>query len=122
MCYLKKFLLDCCIRNLSKKTISSYDFQISIFINYMESEFNETNITKIKKVHIKTYVLDLQETKKPTYINQLLKTVKLFYKYMVVKEYIDKNIVEGISYLKTEKTLLNTFNDQEVSRMIICYF
>lgn len=88
----------------------------------MELEFNETNITKIKKVQIKTYALDLQETKKSTYINQLLKTVKLFYKYMVVEEYIDKNIVEGISYLKTEKTLLNTFNDQEVFRMINYYF
>lgn len=41
---------------------------------------------------------------------------------MVVEGYIDKNIVEGISYLKTEKTLLNTLNDQEVSRMIITIF
>ena len=49
----------------------------------MESEFDESNIVKVKKIHIKKYVLDLQETKKATYINELIKTLKLFFKYMV---------------------------------------
>lgn len=80
---LDEFLLDCRIRNLSKRTIKTYDYQISIFVNYMESEFDESNIVKVKKIHIKKYVLDLQETKKATYINQLIKTLKLFFKYMV---------------------------------------
>lgn len=40
---------------------------------------------------------------------------------MVKEEYIEKNIVEGIFYLKTERAFLNTFNDSEVSSMISCY-
>ncbi|MGO3838272.1 MAG: tyrosine-type recombinase/integrase [Vagococcus sp.] len=118
---LDEFLLDCRIRNLSKRTIKTYDYQISIFVNYMESEFDESNLLKIKRIHIKKYVLDLQETKKATYINQLIKTLKLFFKYMVNEEYLEKNIVEDISYLKTERALLNTFNDREVSSMISYY-
>lgn len=118
---LDEFLLDCRIRNLSKRTIKTYDYQISIFVNYMESEFDESNLLKIKRIHIKKYVLDLQETKKATYINQLIKTLKLFFKYMVKEEYLEKNIVDDISYLKTERALLNTFNDREVSSMISYY-
>ena len=118
---LDEFLLDCRIRNLSKRTIKTYDYQISIFVNYMESEFDESNIVKVKKIHIKKYVLDLQETKKATYINELIKTLKLFFKYMVREEYIEKNIVEDISYLKTKRALLNRFNDSEVSSMISYY-
>lgn len=118
---LDEFLLDCRIRNLSKRTIKTYDYQISIFVNYMESEFDESKLLKVKKVHIKKYVLDLQETKKATYINQLIKTLKLFFKYMVKEEYLEKNIVDDISYLKTERALLNTFNDREVSSMINYY-
>lgn len=118
---LEEFLLDCKVRNLSKKTISSYDYQIGIFINYMETEFNEKSIKKIKKVHVKKYLLDLQETKKPTYINQLLKTLKLLFNYGVVEGYLDNNIISNISYLRTETTLLNTFNDDEVINMIEFY-
>ncbi|MCI0130046.1 tyrosine-type recombinase/integrase [Vagococcus sp. CY53-2] len=118
---LEEFLLDCKVRNLSKKTISSYDYQIGIFINYMETEFNEKSIRKIKKVHVKKYLLDLQETKKATYINQLLKTLKLLFNYGVVEGYLDKNIISNISYLRTETTLLNTFNDDEVINMIEFY-
>ena len=118
---LEEFLLDCKVRNLSKKTISSYDYQIGIFINYMETEFNEKSIKKIKKVHVKKYLLDLQETKKPTYINQLLKTLKLLFNYGVVEGYLDNNIISNISYLRTETTLLNTFNDDEVINMIGFY-
>lgn len=118
---LDEFLLDCRIRNLSKRTIKTYDYQISIFVNYMELEFDEPNLLKIKKAHIKKYVLDLQETKKATYINQLIKTLKLFFKYIVKEEYLEKNLVEDISYIKTERALLNTFNDIEVSSMINYY-
>lgn len=63
---LDEFLLDCRIRNLSNRTITTYDYQISIFVNYMESELDESNILKLKKTHTKKYVVDLQETKKAT--------------------------------------------------------
>lgn len=63
---LDEFLLDCRIRNLSNRTIRTYDYQISIFVNYMESELDESNILKLKKTHTKKYVVDLQETKKAT--------------------------------------------------------
>ncbi|MGY3766632.1 tyrosine-type recombinase/integrase [Vagococcus vulneris] len=118
---LEEYLLDCRIRNLSKKTINSYNYQIGIFVKYMEAEFNEKDISKIKRVYVKKYVLDLQETKKSNYVNQLLKTLKLLFKYAVEEEYLDKSVMENISYLKTDTVLLNTFNDREVASMIDFY-
>lgn len=118
---LEEYLLDCKIRNLSKKTISSYNYQIGIFVKYMETEFNEKDIVKVKKIHVKKYLLDLQETKKANYINQLLKTLKLLFRYAVEEDYLDKNVIDNVSYLKTERVLLNTFNDTEVANMIVHY-
>ncbi|HCM89006.1 MULTISPECIES: tyrosine-type recombinase/integrase [Vagococcus] len=118
---LEEYLLDCKIRNLSKKTISSYNYQIGIFVKYIETEFNEKDIVKVKKIHVKKYLLDLQESKKSNYINQLLKTLKLLFRYAVEENYLDKNVIDNVSYLKTERVLLNTFNDTEVANMIEHY-
>ncbi len=118
---VEEFLLDCRVRNLSKRTIETYQSQIRVFSSYIFSEFELDKLEEIKKPHVKSFILWMKEERSANYINQILKALRTFYKYLLVEEYIDRNFMLDIQYLKSEKRLINTFNDQEVAAMISFY-
>ena len=61
--YLKEYLLDCKIRNLSHQTIVNKQIQLNVVTNYLKDEFGVTKLEKIKKVHIKVMLsLNLRVT------------------------------------------------------------
>ena len=118
---VEEFLLDCRVRNLSKRTIETYRSQIRVFSSYIFSEFELDKLEEIKKPHVKSFILWMKEERSANYINQILKALRTFYKYLFTEEYIDRNFMLDIQYLKSEKRLINTFNDQEVAAMIGFY-
>lgn len=118
---VEEFLLDCRIRNLSPKTLSSYKSQLSLVGKYIEDEFGIVEMERISKVHYKQFIIHCQETGKAIkYTNTLIKVSKVFGKY-VENEYGIQNATRGISNLKEPKRLLNTFTDDEVRGMISYY-
>lgn len=50
---LEEYSLDCRIRNLSKRTIESYKFQLTAFGRYLKDDLCLNDVTAVKKVHIK---------------------------------------------------------------------
>ena len=56
--YLKEYLLECKIRNLSHQTIVNKQIQLNVVTNYLKDEFGVTKLEKIKKVHIKSWLYD----------------------------------------------------------------
>lgn len=118
---VEEFLLDCRIRNLSPKTLSSYKSQLGVVGKYVESEFGITEIEDISKVHYKQFIIHCQENGKAIkYTNTLLKVLRVFGKY-VENEYGIQNVARDIRNLKEPKRLLNTFTDDEVRGMISFY-
>lgn len=58
---VEEFLLDGRVRNLSKRIISTYQSQIRVFRNYIFLEFQLNGLEDIKKPHVKSFILAMQE-------------------------------------------------------------
>ena len=60
-------------------------------MDYLDREYDITQIKDVKPFHIKHFLLLKQEEgKKPQYINDLLKVYKTFFRYLEEEEYLDK--------------------------------
>ena len=117
--FLREYLLDCKIRNLSQQTIKNKRIQNKVAINYFEHEFGITKLGKVKKVHVKAYLNNkLESDCKASTINTHLKILKSFFAYGVEEGYISVNPAETIKLLKREKAIFTVFNDNEIVNMV----
>lgn len=119
---LKEFILELEIQNYSKRTLKSYKNNNLLMFNYIRKEFNIIDVEDVKPIHIKAYIKFLQrQRRKPTYINEVVKCFGAFFKYATNEEIIEVNPMLKVSWVKESKVIINTFNDDEVSRMMKVY-
>lgn len=119
---LKEFILELEIQNYSKRTLKSYKNNNLLMFNYLRKEFNIIDVEDVKPIHIKAYIKFLQrQRRKPTYINGVVKCFRAFFKYATNEEIIEVNPMLKVSWVKESKVIINTFNDDEVSRMMKVY-
>lgn len=119
---VEEFVLELQIQNYSPRTIKGYRNNNLLMFTYIDKEFGITDIEEVKTVHIKAYIKFLQKKKRTTtYINGIIKCFRAFFKYSVNEEYIKVNPMLSIGWLRDRKTLINTFTDNEVERMMQVY-
>jgi integrase/recombinase XerD len=98
---LEEFLYECEIKNYTKGTIKSYKNNNNLFLNFIESECEITEIENLKPAHIKRYIkFAAQKGLKLTHVNSILKTLRAFMKYYVDEEYIDENPFLKVNWQK----------------------
>lgn len=68
--YLEDFLLACQSKNLSPKTLSSYEQSLKLFLAYLKAEHGVEDVQRVKAGHIRQYVAYLQERGKYTVVNR----------------------------------------------------
>ena len=118
---LKEFKYDMEIRNLTPRTIKTSYNSTAKFFKYCKSEFKIEDLEQLNAIHIKSYVAYLQKLKRSeVYINSILKYLKSFFKYCMKEEYIleRKNPMNKLNWVKERKTLIETFTDREVYKML----
>jgi len=116
---LKEFKFECEIRKFSPRTIKGYINNNLLFLNFCEKEFRITELSSIKRAHIKGYVHFLMQKKlAETYINGLLKCFRAFFKYCVNEGYIPENPCLKVGWQKESKVIIKAFSDDEVSRLL----
>jgi site-specific recombinase XerD len=77
--YLQQFLFDCGLRNLSAKTLQSYESILNLFIHWLEKE--NIPFDKVDKMVIRNYLHHVQEKGySPFTIKSLQTHLKLFFK------------------------------------------
>lgn len=119
---LKEFLLEIEIKNYTKRTIKTYKNNNLLFITYLKNEFNIEEIEDVTQLNIKQYVRFLmKQGRKSTYINSILKNIRSFMGYVADEGYINKNIALNVKWQKEEKVIIQTFNDDEVYKMLSAY-
>lgn len=119
---LKEFTFDLQIKNYSKRTIETYNYNTDQFIKYLNEYHEISEIEDISSMHVKKFVqYQLDIGNKATYINTLIKSLRSFYTYLVAEEYITLNIMTRTKLLKEDKTVISTFTDKEVAKMIEAY-
>lgn len=118
----KEFIFDCQVRNLSPRTVKNYEKELSYFVRYLAEEHNVEVLENLKPIHIKKYVVMLQESKyKPSYVNDLLKAVKVMCGYAFQEGYTSELITKRVKYIKEPRVLIHTFSDSEIVKMIQYY-
>ena len=118
----KEFILDCKVRNLSQRTVRNYEKQLAYFIRFLKEAQGVYSLEKLKTVHIKQFIAMLQEKKnKPSYVNDLLKVVKVLCRYAYEEGYTAELITKKVKNVKEPKVLIHTFSDDEIVRMIKYY-
>ncbi|MET3684325.1 integrase/recombinase XerD [Alkalibacillus flavidus] len=58
---LDHFMLQCDAKNLSPKTLKSYDQSLKLFLHYVHHEHEINEVDKIKTFHIRSYIKYLKE-------------------------------------------------------------
>ncbi len=116
---LKEFILELEIKNYSKRTLKSYKNNNLLMFTYLEKEFEVVEVEDVKTPHIKSYIKFLErQGRKTSYINGLLKCFRAFFKYVVDEEILSLNPMARVGWVREGKVIINTFNDEEVSKMI----
>ncbi|WP_407672977.1 site-specific integrase [Paenibacillus profundus] len=67
--YLKDFLAFCQQKNLSKKTLSSYEQSLKLFVVYLKKEQGIDTLADVKTGHIRQYISYVQERGKYTVVS-----------------------------------------------------
>lgn len=118
----KEFIFDCKVRELAPRTVRNYEKQLAYFVRFLKQNQKIENVEELKAIHIKQFVAMLQEKKnKPSYINDLLKVVKVLCRYAYEEGYSEELATKKVKNVKEPKVLIHTFSDDEIVRMIQYY-
>jgi integrase/recombinase XerD len=119
---LNEFLFEIQIKNYTPRTLKSYKNNNNLFLTYLFNEFDINELEEVSHQHIRQYMKFLnQQGRKSTYINSILKTIRSFMEYCVQEGYITNNPAKRVKWQKEEKVMINTFNNEEVIRMLDTY-
>lgn len=105
--------------NYSENTINSYEIEVTKYFEYLTQ--NNINYLKINKDDVRKYLKYLDNLKyKSSSISRNLSALRSFYRFLVVKEKIGKNIFNSIRNPKQEKKLPNYLSEIDID--IILHF
>lgn len=115
---VKEYIYEIQIRNYTSRTIKGYKNNILRFSQYVKNECNTTELEEVTPAHIKKYLNSLKEKgRSPVYINTILKNLRSFFQYCFEEGYC-MNIARKVIWLKEKKTVIATFTDTEVKKML----
>lgn len=110
------------MRKLSERTIKGYKNNNLAMLKFISSEYNLTELEDTNYIAIKGYIEFLtKKGLKETYINGLIKCFKAYYTYCIREGYIVRNPMDKVYRQKEVMPIINTFTNEEVSRMIRYY-
>lgn len=103
--------------NYSENTIKSYRNEIEKFKEYLDME--EIDYLKINKDKVRSYLKYLDNLKyKNSSISRNISALRTFYRYLVIKERIEKNIFASIRNPKIEKKLPNYLTEIDMEKIL----
>jgi len=145
--YVDSFMLYCTSKNLSRKTLTSYEQSLKLFAIYLKEEFNIVDVKKVHVNHIRHYIKYLKERGKysvstnpdksvnnpegrtdykkqiaTTTIANYIRNIKVFFNWLYgVEKEILKNPVEKLEKIKPERKLKKTLTPEEIKKVLKCF-
>ena len=119
---VKEFIFECQIRQYTWKTVKGYKNTLEYLATYLKEVHHLTDIEQVNEHHLKAFFsYQINKKCKETYLNGLIKVYRAFYKYLVEQEYVVKNPILKVSWMREPSTIIKTFTDEEVKRMLSVY-
>ena len=100
-------------KNYSENTIINYQKELKKYLSYLKE--HKIDYKKIQKDKIRSYLKYLDDLKyKNTSISKNVSTIRSFYNFLVLKEYLDKNIWNQIENPKVTRKIPNFLTTMEL--------
>ena len=91
------------VKKISKNTAVSYETDLRKMKEFLYSE-GVLSVEDVRQEHLKIYMeKQEQEGKKPATISRGLASMKAFFQYLVVQNYVNQNVTDGLKAPKLEK-------------------
>jgi integrase/recombinase XerD len=142
--YVEDFLTFCQNKNLSRKTIVSYDQTLRLFLAYLKNEHDVEKATEVRAGHIRQYVAYVQERGKYTVVNRetsklvnfpenrtdykkpvstitvnnYIRNIKVFFNWLQQEGELVKNPVTNVSLIKTVRRQKKGINQDEFNKLL----
>ena len=142
---MDNFMLYCSSKNLSKKTLRSYEQTLRLFVMYMDEQFQVNEVCKVKSAHIRHYIKYLRERGKYTVVTNnasmkvnhpdhrndfnkpisdttianYLRNIKVFFNYLhTVEREIKVNPVANIKNIKPLRKQKALLSSEEIVKVL----
>ena len=116
---VKEYLVEIEVRKFTKKTIKSYRNNLNLFVRYCKEEAGLKEVENITLAVVRKFSLFMSSKgKKGSYINGLLKVVKVFIQYCYEEGYGGFNTKKNFKWCKQEKAVIMAFTPDEVSKIM----
>lgn len=139
---LDSFMLYCDSKQLSPKTLRSYQQSLTLFINYLKQELNIDNAAKVKSSHIRHYIQYLRERGKytvtatekslninhpdrrndykkqisDTTISNYTRNIKVFFNFLKDEREIKESPMENIKAIKPKRKQKQLLSPEELKK------
>lgn len=142
--HIENFMDYCKLKNLSRKTMNSYEASLLLFSKFLEEELNIREINSIKTSTINEYIkftkergkysfvadsnsvnknnpanrMDLGKEISDTTINNYIRNLKVFFNWCYAEKIIKTNITKDVKFLKTKRKPKEDITDEDFIRLI----
>ena len=142
--YLEDFMEHCTLKELSKKTLNSYESTLQLFFKYLKEEYIINRIQDVTYEQVDSYLKFTKERGKYSYvsddrtvklnypdmrkdfgntisdttINNYIRNMKVFFNYCLERKYIKVTPMENIKFLKAKRKMKDEITDIEFRALI----
>lgn len=142
--YLEDFMEYCSLKELSKKTINSYESTLMLFLKYLKEENMISSVQEITRENVDEYLKFTKERGKYSYvsddrtvainypdsrkdfgkqisdvtINNYIRNMKVFFNYCVEKKYLKNSPMESIKFIKVKRKMKDEVTDLEFKALV----
>lgn len=111
---LEEYLIEIEVRKFTPKTIRSYRNNLNLFVRFLTEEAHLYDTEDLTLAAVRKFTLYMtSKGKKGTYVNGLLRTVKVFVQYCYTEGYGGFNTRKVFKWCKEEKTVITTFKPSQ---------
>lgn len=106
-------------KRYSKHTILAYKKDLQLFSEYINKEYEITNLLEVKPEYVRSWVVDMIDNNiAPTSVNRKISSLKSFYNYFLRLKLISSNPAKSIVSVKTPKKLPVFFREEEINNYL----
>lgn len=102
-------------KRYSQHTLQAYQRDLEQFNNFLKETFEISSFEEARHPHLRSWVVALIEQKiSPKTVNRKIATLKSFYKFLLIREYVEQNPASRLKPLKVEKKLPQFVRENEI--------
>ena len=105
-------------RGLSINSIKSYEYDLNLFKNFIQSNQMSDTPFKCRPETIKNYLYNNLSNKKSRSQARSISSIKSFFNYLIFEGYIKKSPISDIESPKLEKNLPEVLTELEIEKLI----